>query len=165
MRPSAKATNAGISPIRIPRINWARPPTSAPGLGSSLPHLHRDWARPSHICTRTGLTPATYICTGTRLTPATSAPGLGSPLPHPPRDWPSQPMRNPARHSVGRVHTLTGAPQYTPPPNREPTAAHARPSRSSLAAGWRGRVCVCVGVCVCAWVCVLCVCVCVITCV
>ena len=38
--------------------------TSAPGLGSPRPHLHRDWAHPCHICTRTG--PA----------PATSAPGL-----------------------------------------------------------------------------------------
>jgi hypothetical protein len=28
-----------------------------------------------------------HICTGTGLTPATSAPGLGSPLPHPRRDW------------------------------------------------------------------------------
>jgi hypothetical protein len=29
--------------------------TSAPGPGSPLPHLHRDWARPGgHICTRTG---------------------------------------------------------------------------------------------------------------
>ena len=33
------------------------PPTSAPGLGSPLPHLHRDWARPSRPCN---------ICTGTR---------------------------------------------------------------------------------------------------
>ena len=47
-----------------PRRN---PPTSAPGLGSPLPHLHRDWAHPSHICTGTG------------LTPPTSAPGLGTP--------------------------------------------------------------------------------------
>ena len=37
---------------------------------SLVPHLHRDSTRPCHICT------------GTRLTPATSAPGLGSPLPH-----------------------------------------------------------------------------------
>jgi hypothetical protein len=28
--------------------------TSAPGPGSPLPHLHRDWARPCHICTGTG---------------------------------------------------------------------------------------------------------------
>jgi hypothetical protein len=54
------------------------PATSAPGLGSSLPHLHRDWA---HHC---------HICTGTGLTPATSAPRLGSPLPHLHRDWAAQ---------------------------------------------------------------------------
>ena len=35
------------------------PATSAPGLGSSLAHLHRDCARPGHICAGTGLTPAT----------------------------------------------------------------------------------------------------------
>ena len=39
-------------------------PTSAPGLGSPLPLLHRDWAHPCHICTGTGLTPC-HICTGT----------------------------------------------------------------------------------------------------
>ena len=44
-------------------------------VGSPLPHLHRDWARPCHICT------------GTEPTPATSAPGLGPPLPHLDRDW------------------------------------------------------------------------------
>ena len=38
-----------------------------PGLGATLPRLHRDWAHPSHICTGTG------------LTPPTSAPGLGTP--------------------------------------------------------------------------------------
>ena len=43
---------------------------SSPGLGSPLPHRHRDWARRCHICTGTGLTTATF------------APGLGSPLPH-----------------------------------------------------------------------------------
>ena len=41
--------------------------TSAPGLG--LPPLHRDRARPRHICT------------GTARGPATSAPGLGAPAP------------------------------------------------------------------------------------
>ncbi len=51
------------------------PPTPAPGLGSPLPHLRRDWAHPCHICAGTG------------LTPATSAPGLGPPLPHLRRDW------------------------------------------------------------------------------
>ena len=29
------------------------PAASAAGLGSPLPHLHRDWAHPSHICTGT----------------------------------------------------------------------------------------------------------------
>jgi hypothetical protein len=51
------------------------PATSAPGLGSLLPDLHLDWARPCHIWTRTG------------LTPATSAPGLDSPLLHLDQDW------------------------------------------------------------------------------
>ncbi len=71
-----------------------------------LPHLHRDWARLSHICTGTGLTPPTsapglgsplphlhrdrahpsHICTGTGLASPTSAPGPGSPLPHLHRD-------------------------------------------------------------------------------
>ena len=52
------------------------PATSAPGLGSPLPRLHRDWAHPAHIGTGTG------------LSPATSAPGPGSPRPtHLHRDW------------------------------------------------------------------------------
>jgi hypothetical protein len=33
-------------------------------LGSPLPHLHRDWARPYHVCTGTGLAPATSTGTG-----------------------------------------------------------------------------------------------------
>ena len=41
---------------------------------TKVPHLHWDWARPGHICTGTG------------LAPATSAPGPGSPLPHLRRD-------------------------------------------------------------------------------
>jgi hypothetical protein len=49
--------------------------TSAPGLGSPQPLMHRDLAHPCHICTGTG------------LTSATCAPGLGSPLPHLRRDW------------------------------------------------------------------------------
>ncbi len=77
----------------------------------SVPHLHRDWAHPCHICTGTGLTPATsapglrsplphlrqdcahpcHICARTALTPATSAPGLG----------PGS-GRRPTRHKSGR---------------------------------------------------------------
>ncbi len=72
------------------------PATSAPGLASPLPHLHRDSALPCHICT------------GTRLSPATSAPGLGSPLPHLHRDLPhlhrdlaGLPAASPAFRKVG----------------------------------------------------------------
>ncbi len=56
----------------------SRPATSAQGLGSPLPHLHRDWAHPCHVCAGTWLTPC-HICT---RTPATSAPGLSPTLPH-----------------------------------------------------------------------------------
>ena len=48
--------------------------TSTLGLGSPMPHLHRDSAHPYHICT------------GTALGLATSAPGLRSALPHLHRD-------------------------------------------------------------------------------
>jgi hypothetical protein len=104
-------TGTGLAPAR-----------SAPALGSPLPHLHLDWARPCQICTWTGLAPATsgpglgspqphlhrdwahpsHICTGTGLTPITSGPGRsplpdlhwdwGSPLPHLHRDW-AHPLR------------------------------------------------------------------------
>ena len=60
--------------------------TSAPGLGSPLPHRHQDQAHRCQICTGAGLTPC-HICTGVGLTPAASAPGLGSPLPHLRRYW------------------------------------------------------------------------------
>jgi hypothetical protein len=71
--------------------------TSSPGLGSLLPHLHRDWAHPTHICTGTGSRPC-RIWTGSGLARATSAPGLGSlaPLTHLHRDW------------ARRCHTCTG---------------------------------------------------------
>ena len=36
-------------------------------LGSPLPHLDQDWARPSHICTGTRLAPATLIPTALSL--------------------------------------------------------------------------------------------------
>jgi hypothetical protein len=41
---------------------------------TGAPHLHRDWARPRHICAGTGLAPA-HICarTGLTLTPAAAA--------------------------------------------------------------------------------------------
>ena len=43
--------------VRSHICSWTglTPSTSAPGLGSPHPHLHRDWAHPSHICSGTGL--------------------------------------------------------------------------------------------------------------
>ncbi len=73
---------SGPTPAHICTGTGLIPPTSAPGLGPPHPHLHRDWAHPIHICTRTGPThphlhqdwahPA-HICTGTAPTPPTSA--------------------------------------------------------------------------------------------
>ena len=60
-----------------------------------------------------------HICTGTGLTPATSAPGLGSPLPHLRRDCSREPqltrrlVRDRARHS-----TPSSAPWSTRPASR-----------------------------------------------
>jgi hypothetical protein len=64
-------------------VAWASPQIAAdsilfadtPGLGSPLPHPHRDWAHPPHL--RWDWARPCHICTGTVLTPATSAPGLG----------------------------------------------------------------------------------------
>ena len=50
--------------------------TSALGLGSPCPHLHRDWA---HRCPHRDWAHPAHVCAGTGLTPPTSAPGLGSP--------------------------------------------------------------------------------------
>jgi hypothetical protein len=65
-RRKGKTVRAVYGSADAPGLASLDPPTSAPGPGSSLPHLHRDWAHPSHICTGTG------------LIPVTSAPGLGS---------------------------------------------------------------------------------------
>ena len=47
LRTTGTASRAGAQ-RRCPRT------ASAPGPGSPLPHLHRNWARPCHICTGTG---------------------------------------------------------------------------------------------------------------
>jgi hypothetical protein len=78
---------------------WASPQIAAdsvlfadtPGLGSPLPHPHRDWAHPPHL-------------RWDWAHPATSAPGLGSLLPHLHRDW------------AHPCHIGTGA-GLTPPPH------------------------------------------------
>jgi hypothetical protein len=77
-----------LHPCHICAGTGLTPATSAPGLGSSLPHLRRDWAHSCHICTGTGLTPAASA-PGLGSPPATSLhpPGLASPLPHLRRDW------------------------------------------------------------------------------
>ena len=82
-----------VTSNRVPVTRRAQPAAS---VRRPLPHLHQDWAHscqicagtganPSHIRTRTGLSPCHVnwddplrICTGTGLTPATSALGLGS---------------------------------------------------------------------------------------
>ena len=56
-------------------VGNGRPAHICTGTASTLPHLHRDWAHPTHICAGTGL-----HC-------ATSAPELGLSCPHLQRDW------------------------------------------------------------------------------
>jgi hypothetical protein len=74
------------------RMRWAHPghictgtaltaATSAPAMGSPLPHLHRDCAHGCHICAGNGLAAATSA-PGLGLAAAASAPGLASPGPH-----------------------------------------------------------------------------------
>jgi hypothetical protein len=66
-----------LSSVRAARsgTKGAHPSASAPGLGSLLPHLHQDSARPRHICGWTGLAPATPA-SGPGSPRTTSAPGL-----------------------------------------------------------------------------------------
>ena len=74
---STKHGREPTTPITRPSAAGLGSPlaASAPGLGSFFPHLHRDSARPAHICTGTG------------LIPTRSSSGLGSPVPHLRRDW------------------------------------------------------------------------------
>ena len=114
----ARCHRAGHADVRVPRSTRTKPPrpsgsdaalataTSAPGLGSPLPHLHRNWAHPCHICT------------GTRLAAATSALGLGSPLPHLHRDWGSAHPHLHQDRTVSRArpsHICTGTGPTLPP--------------------------------------------------
>jgi hypothetical protein len=57
LAPPTSAPGLG-SPVPNLHRNWARPCAPAEGLGSPHPHLRRDWAHPCHICTGTGLAPA-----------------------------------------------------------------------------------------------------------
>ena len=65
MHASARSsTGSHVQPARTrPQIAPAcalvqKPATSASGLGSPLPHLHRNRLRPCHVCSGTALTPA-----------------------------------------------------------------------------------------------------------
>jgi hypothetical protein len=68
-------------------------------VGRRGPHLHRDWAHPSLICTQSD--------TQTGLTPLTSAPDPGLPLPHLHCDWahPTYKARTNHTRAQGRVRT------------------------------------------------------------
>jgi hypothetical protein len=61
-RPRLTLSGTGLAPATSAPGLGSPAATSAPALGSPLPHLHRHWARPSHICTGTGLTRC-HICT------------------------------------------------------------------------------------------------------
>jgi hypothetical protein len=63
----------------IPHIDSSSSADVSPCTGTGRSHLHRDSAHHTHICTGTGLAPATSA-PGLCSPPATSAPGLGSPL-------------------------------------------------------------------------------------
>ena len=69
-RPSSTCDNAAMTSPQasIPPLSSAR------REGSPRPHLHRDWAQPSHICTGTGLTPAHPRATGRTGTSPTAPP-------------------------------------------------------------------------------------------
>jgi hypothetical protein len=60
---------AAVEAMTIGRLSEPSRRLVPPTWGSPQPHLHRDWAHPCHICTGTG------------LTPATSTTGLCPPLP------------------------------------------------------------------------------------
>jgi hypothetical protein len=115
--------------------------TSAPGLGSPLPHLPRDWTHPSNICTGTG------------LAAATSAPGLGSPLPHRHRDW-AHPCHICSRNRPTPSHICSGTgptPSHTcsgtgPTPSHTLESAHSALVRESRQATPFGAAQCCRGV-------------------
>ena len=76
------------------RREGSQPPASAPGLGSPLPQLRRDWAHPC------------LICAGTELTPATSAPGLSWTRFKHRRHELYRPMAAPPRPKINCAHRL-----------------------------------------------------------
>jgi hypothetical protein len=78
---NATPMNGVISPrpTQMPTSNyaeWYAPSHLCRHSAHRASHLHRDWARPCHICTGTWLTPA-HICTGTGLAPCHICTGTG----------------------------------------------------------------------------------------
>ena len=108
----------GLSPATSAPGTGLAAATSAPGLGSYPPHLRRDSAHPSHICT------------WTRLTPPTSAPGLGSPLPHLHLD-----SAHPSHICIGTgltpARAATGRPCFSNLLHRSIVQYHVLPSTAS----------------------------------
>jgi hypothetical protein len=100
--------------LRIPATfapGQAHPCQNAMGLGSPLPHLHRDWAHTLHICTETG---SRVTCTATGLTP-----------PHLQQDWGSP------RHICNRTGLSQSAAAFLVRPFRSPCR---RPRRHGMLA-------------------------------
>jgi hypothetical protein len=62
LTPATSASESGLAPCHI-----------CGGTGSPLPHLHRDWAHPSHICAATRLIrrrPGVVLCRARRRGPS-----------------------------------------------------------------------------------------------
>ena len=72
--PPAAAAAAPVV-VAAPKKELPMSPLCQKLMALTVRRQRRGWARPSHICTGTG------------LAPPTSAPGLGSPLSHLHRDW------------------------------------------------------------------------------
>ena len=83
--------------VALSASHWDLPPsaTSAPGLGSRLPHLDLDLARPCHFAAGNGHLHCN-IYTGT-----------GQPLPHLHRDW-ARPLPHLHRDSAHSCNICTG---------------------------------------------------------
>jgi hypothetical protein len=86
---------AGVVVARRRSLRHLRAARCRGSLGSSRPHLCRDWARPAHICTGTGPTPA-HICTGTGL----------APLPHPSQPGGRAPPGDGGPFGLGRAGAI-----------------------------------------------------------
>jgi hypothetical protein len=146
-------TGAGLAPL-----------TSVPGPGSHHPHLHWDLARPTHMFTRSGLTPP-HICAGTGRAIAVSSPEVGSPVQlrcrggprqrsRAPREYPS--TSNASAPACGYpvreypVSTLANL-SASPTPSARPRAGAYAPPRPRAAAR-SIYICICICICICIYI-------------